>query len=133
MTDALTASRDRDAQKVIITYPNSLIYRDFSMNNLRIAVFYKKNIKKVYLIKVVVSNMCCFNVDGYRICWALLYIKLCIGNHCHKYSTECKYNITLWFYNICKAGKYKGLKSHIVKKKKPIIQKNVFTDNILQT
>ena len=63
----------------------------------------------------------------------MLYIKLCIGNHCHKYSTDCKYNITLWFYNIFKAGKFKGLKSHIMKKNQPIKQKNVFTDNTLQT
>ena len=60
--------------------------------------------------------LCCFKVDGYRICWALLYIKLCIDNHCHKYSTDCKYNISLQFYNIFKAGKYKGLKAYIVKK-----------------
>ena len=100
--------------------PNSLIYREFSMNHLRIVVFLQKN-KKVYLINVVASNiniyfLCCLNVDGYHICWALLYIKLCIDNHCHKYSTDCKYNITLWFHNIFKAGKFKGLKSHSEKK-----------------
>ena len=33
-----------------------------------------------------------------------------------KYSTDCKYNITLEFYNIFKAGKYKGLKAYIMKK-----------------
>ena len=94
------------------------------MNHLRIAVLLQKNKtkqKKIYLLNVVVSNiniycLCCLNVDGYHICWALLYIRLCIDNHCHKYSTDCKYNITLWFYNIFKAGKFKGLKSHIVKK-----------------
>ena len=95
------------------------------MNHLRIAVLLqkkKKKKKKVCLINVVVSNiniycLCCLNVDRYHICWALLYIKLFIDNDCHKYSTDCKYNITLWFYNIFKAGKFKGLKSHIVKKK----------------
>ena len=75
----------------------------------------------MYLINVVVSNiniycLCCLNVDEYHICWALFYIKLCIDNHCHKYSKYCKYNISLQFYNIFKAGKFKGLKSHIVKK-----------------
>ena len=128
--------------------PNSLIYIEFSMNHLRIAVLLqnktkqnktKTKTKKVYLINVVVSNiniycLYCLNVDGYHICWALLYIKLCINNHCHKYSTDCKYNVALWFYNIFKAGKFKGLKSHIVRKKKqPIKQRNVFTDNTLQT
>ena len=43
-------------------------------------------------------------------------IKLCIDNHCHKYSIDCKYNISLQFYNIFKGGKYKGLKAYIVKK-----------------
>ena len=81
----------------------------------------KKKKKKKYLRNVVVSNiniycLYCLNVDGHHICWALLYIKLYIDNHCHKNSTDCKYNITLWFYKIFKAGKFKGLKSHIVKK-----------------
>ena len=91
----------------------------------------KKKKRYIYLINVVVSNiniycLCCLNVDGYHICWTLLYIKLCIDNHCHKYSTDCEYNITLWFYNIFKAGKYKGLKSHIVKKKPTQIQRKVW-------
>ena len=119
--------------------PNSLIYREFHESSKDCRVVTKKNQqKKVYIINAVVSNiniyfLSCLNVDGYRICWALLYIKLCIGNHCHKYSTDCKCNITLWIYNIFKAGKYKGLKPHIVKKKQPIIQRNIFTDNTLQT
>ena len=80
------------------------------MNNLRIAVFYKKK-KKVHLIKVVVSYMSLL----FQRRW-LPHIKLCIDNHCHKYSTDCKYNILLQFYNIFKTGKYKGLKAYIVKK-----------------
>ena len=116
--------------------PISLIYREYSMNHLRIAVLLqKKKPKKVYLLNVVVSNiniycLCFFNVDGYRICWALLYIKLCVDNHCHKYSTDCKYNITLQFHNIFKAGKYKGLKAYIVKKK-PRKNKGMYSQTTL--
>ena len=115
--------------------PNSLIYREFSMNHLRIAVLLqkKKRNKRRVASNINIYGLCCLNVDGYHICWALLYIKLCIDNHCHKYSTDCKYNITLWFYNIFKARKFKGLKSHIVKKKQNIKQRNVFTENTLQT
>ena len=58
----------------------------------------------------------------------MFYIKLCIDNHCQKYSTDCKYNITLQFYSIFEAGKYKGLKTHIVKK-----QTNHKTKECIQT